>query len=38
MMDGTLKLGLMVFTSLLVVAAISWVLAEVIIFFSKDDK
>jgi hypothetical protein len=37
-MDGTLKLGLMVFTSLIVITAISWVAAELVIFFSKDDK
>jgi hypothetical protein len=37
-MDGTLKLGLMVVTSLLVITAISWVLAEAIVFFTKDDK
>ena len=36
-MDGTLKLGLMVVTSLLVITAISWVIAETIIFFSKDN-
>ena len=35
-MDGTLKLGLMVITALLVITAISWVAAEAIIFFSKD--
>jgi hypothetical protein len=37
-MDGTLKLGLMVITALLVITAISWVAAELVIFFSKDDK
>jgi hypothetical protein len=37
-MDGTLKLGLMTATSLLVLFAISWVVAEVIVFLSKEDK
>jgi hypothetical protein len=37
-MDGTLKLGLMVATTYLVLAAFSWVVAEVIIFLSKEDK
>ena len=37
-MDGSLKLALMVFTTLLVLTAVSWLLAEVIVFFSKDDK
>ena len=36
-MDGTLKLGLMVVGTLLVLAAIAWVLSEVIIFLTKDD-
>lgn len=36
-MDATLKLGLMVATTLLVLAAASWVLAEVIIYLTKDD-
>ena len=33
----TLKLGLMVATALLALVAVSWVLAEVIIFFTKDE-
>jgi hypothetical protein len=37
-MDSTLKLGLMVATTLLVLAAASWILAEVVIYFTKDDK
>jgi hypothetical protein len=36
-MDGTLKLSLMVATTLLVIVAVSWVLAEVIIFLTKDE-
>jgi hypothetical protein len=36
-MDGTLKLGLIVATTLLAIAAVSWVLAEVLIFLSKDE-
>jgi hypothetical protein len=36
-MDGTLKLSLMVATTLLVIAAVSWVLAEVVIFLTKDE-
>ena len=36
-MDGTLKLSLMVAATLLVIAAVSWVVAEVIIFLTKDD-
>lgn len=36
-MDGTLKLGIMVITALLIITAISWVAAEAIIFFSKDE-
>jgi len=36
MMDGTLKLGIMVFTSLIVITAISWVAAEIVIFLSRD--
>jgi hypothetical protein len=37
-MDGTLKLGLMTATTLLVLWAVAWVFAEVIIFLSKEDK
>jgi hypothetical protein len=37
-MNGTLKLGLMVATTLLVLTAIAWVLAEVTIFLTKDDE
>jgi hypothetical protein len=37
MMDPTVKLGLMVATTLLVLAAVAWVLAEAILFFTKDD-
>jgi len=36
-MDGTTKLGLMTATTLLVLWGIAWVLAEVVIFFSKDE-
>lgn len=36
-MDGTLKLGLIVATTLLAIAAVSWVLAKVLIFLSKDE-
>jgi hypothetical protein len=36
-MDPTVKLGLMVATTLLVLAAVAWVLAEAILFFTKDD-
>ena len=36
-MDATLKLGLMVTTTLLALAAVSWIVAEVIIFLTKDD-
>jgi hypothetical protein len=37
-MDPTVKLGLMVATTLLALAAVSWLLAEAIIFFTKDDE
>jgi hypothetical protein len=36
-MNPTAKLGLMVATTLLVITAIAWVLAEITIFFTKDD-
>ena len=36
-MDGTLKLGLMTATTLLVLWGISWVLAEAITFLTKDE-
>jgi hypothetical protein len=36
-MDATLKLGLMVATTLLALTAVSWIVAEVIIFLTKDD-
>jgi hypothetical protein len=37
-MDPTLKLGLMVATTLLVLAAVAWVLAEVVTFLTKDNE
>ena len=37
-MNPTVTLGLMVATTLLVLAAVAWVIAEVILFFTKDDK
>ena len=37
-MNPTVQLGLMVATTLLVLAAVAWVLAEAVIFFTKDDK
>ena len=37
-MNGATKLGLMTATTLLVLWGIAWVLAEVIIFLSKEDK
>ena len=37
-MDGTLKLGLMTATTLLFIFAFSWVVAEVIVFLTKEDK
>jgi len=37
-MDGTTKLGLMTATTILGLWAVAWVLAEVIIFFTKDDE
>jgi hypothetical protein len=36
-MNGTLKLGIMVATTLLSLAVISWILAEIVIFLTKDD-
>ena len=37
-MNGTIKLGLMTATTLLVLWGIAWILAEVIIYSSKEDK
>jgi hypothetical protein len=37
-MNPTATLGLMVATTLLALAAVAWVIAEVILFFTKDDK
>jgi hypothetical protein len=36
MMNGTLKLGVMVGTTLLIITAVAWLLAEAIIFLTKD--
>ena len=36
-MNPTVTLGLMVATTLLALAAIAWIAAEVILFFTKDD-
>jgi hypothetical protein len=36
-MNPTVTLGLMVATTLLGLAAVAWVIAEVILFFTKDD-
>ena len=37
-MNGTTKLGLMVTATLLALVAISWVVAQVIFYLTKDDK
>jgi hypothetical protein len=36
-MDATLKLGIMTATTIIVLWALAWALAEVIIFLTKDD-
>jgi|APGre2960657373_1045057.scaffolds.fasta_scaffold554742_2 hypothetical protein len=37
-MDGTIKLGLMTATTILGLWAAAWIVAEVIIYLSKEDK
>jgi hypothetical protein len=37
-MDGTIKLGLITATTILGLWAVAWVIAEVIIYLSKEDK
>jgi hypothetical protein len=37
-MDGTVKLGLMTATTIIGLWAVAWVAAELLIFFTKDDK
>jgi hypothetical protein len=37
-MGGTLKLALMAATGLLAIAAVSWLLAEILVFLTKDEQ
>jgi len=36
-MDGTLKLGLMTATTIIGLWAVAWVIAEVVVYLTKDD-